>query len=72
MIAVEDDTESIHLTETVFHLNPTINIVVSSRNDDSPLQHDKRIRSFIHEHREVAQSMVTHALTCDTDNKKGW
>lgn len=71
MIAAKDDAETIHLIETVFHLNPIINIVVSSQNDHSPLQYDKRIRSFIHEHKEVAQSMVTNALTCDTDNKKG-
>ena len=65
IIAVEDDEDSIRMVESIFHISPTVNIVVSSKNDNSVLIHDKRIRSFIHEHKEVADSMVYHALTCN-------
>ncbi|MGB5965901.1 MAG: cation:proton antiporter [Sulfurimonadaceae bacterium] len=65
MITVEKDRETALLVDSIFHIAPTVNIVVSSRNDDSTLLFDKRIRSFVHEHQEVAHSMVVQAITCD-------
>lgn len=69
IIAVENDEDTLHLIESVFHISPTVNIIVSSRKDNSILIQDKRIRSFIHEHKEVADSMIMHALTCDVNYK---
>lgn len=68
IITLDDDTETMHLINAVYHLNPTINIVVSSQDNDSILQDDKHIRSFIPEHKEVAKIMVTDALTCNIPN----
>lgn len=65
LITVEDDEDTTHLVESVFHLSPTVNIVVSSRTNESKLMFDKRIRYFVHEHEEVASRMMLHALTCD-------
>ncbi len=65
IITVEKDKETALLVDSVFHMAPTANIVVSSRNDDSVLLFDKRIRSFVHEHQEVAYSMVMQAITCN-------
>jgi len=65
IIAVENDEDTIHLIESVFHISTTVNIIVSSRKEDSILIQDKRIRSFVYEHKEVAIQMVEHALTCD-------
>lgn len=68
IITVEDDKDTIGLVESVFHLSPTANIVVSSRESNSMLAKDRRIRSFIHEHKEVSDSLINHALTCDLKN----
>ena len=65
LITVEDDDHTSHLVESVFRLSPTVNIVVSSRVNESKLMLDKRIRFFVHEHEEVASRMMSHALTCD-------
>jgi len=65
LITVESDEETSHLVESVFHLSPTVNIVVSSRENNSKLMVDKRIRFFVHEHEEIAVRMISHALTCD-------
>jgi len=70
IITVEKDEETAFLVESVFHLAPAANIVVSGRNDDSALLNDGRIRSFVHEHREVAQSMVLQAVTCNVKQNK--
>ncbi len=67
IITLEKDEETALLVETVFHLAPGTNIVVSGRNDDSTLLKDRRIRSFVHEHQEVAQSMVLQAVTCSVN-----
>ena len=64
IITLEKDEETALLVESVFHLAPGTNIVVSGRNDDSTLLQDRRIRSFVHEHREVAYNMVLQAVTC--------
>ncbi|QOY53631.1 cation:proton antiporter [Candidatus Sulfurimonas marisnigri] len=65
LITVENDEDTNNLVESVFHLSPTVNIVVSSRVDKSKLMFDKRIRFFVHEHEEVAARMTLHALTCN-------
>ena len=67
IIAVENDEDTTHLVEAVFHISTTVNIIVSGRKNNSLLIQDKRIRSFVHEHKEVADSMVTHALTCNVN-----
>ncbi|MBU1641963.1 cation:proton antiporter [bacterium] len=64
IITLEKDEETALLVESVFHLAPGVSIVVSGRNDDSTLLRDRRIRSFVHEHRDAARSMVTQAVTC--------
>ncbi len=68
IIAVENDDDTLRLVESVFHISPTVSIVVSSRKENSVLIQDKRIRSFVHEHKEVASLMVFNALTCDIKN----
>lgn len=68
IITLEDDDETTSLIETIYSYAPMSRIVVSSRNDASNLLKDKRIRSFVHEHKEVASSMVLQALTCDIKN----
>lgn len=65
IIAVEDDKDTIHLIESTFHISPTVHIIVSGRKEDSVLIQDKRIRAFVHEHKEVAERMITQAITCD-------
>ncbi len=65
IISNEDDDMTQSLVESVFHLSPTVNIVVSSRQENTMLAQDKRIRSLVHEHNEVATSMIMHALTCE-------
>lgn len=70
VIAIEDDEDTSHLVESVFHLAPTVSIVVSSRDNNSKLVFDKRIRSFVHEHEEVASRMMLHALTCDLKERE--
>jgi len=64
IIAVENDTQALNLVESVYHASHTANIIVSGRDDASILSEDRRIHSFIHEHSEVAQSMVRQATTC--------
>jgi CPA2 family monovalent cation:H+ antiporter-2 len=65
LITVEDDKDTSYLVDSVFHLSPKVNIVVSSRDNESKLIFDKRIRSFVHEHEEVASRIMLNALTCD-------
>ncbi len=72
LITVEDDKDTKHLVDSVFHLSPKVNIVVSSRDNESKLMFDKRIRSFVHEHEEVASRMLEHALTCDFQKKSSF
>ncbi len=70
IIAIENDEATKTLIESIYHISPTINIIVSSRNDTSELSKDYRIASFIHEHREVAHSMVKKAISCDIESLK--
>lgn len=72
IITSERDKEISFLVESLFHLAPSVNIVVSSRNDNSKLLKDKRIRSFVHEHREVARSMVVQAITCSVKQNNSY
>jgi CPA2 family monovalent cation:H+ antiporter-2 len=71
MITLEDDEAAKAMVESVFHVSPTTHIVVSGRNEFCDLLEDKRVRSFVHEHLEVAKSMITKAITCDTPAVKG-
>lgn len=65
IVAIERDEETHAVVEAIHHGSASAQIVVTTRDNDSVLPLDKRIRSCLYEHKAVAEGLVEKAMTCD-------